>query len=119
MADTISLCNGTSALVRSVSPDDGVALVEFHRHLADRTCFFRYLSPYPFLRTDEVRHLTCVDGVNCAALVVEVNGALVAVGCYHDLTTQDKQEWGSWLAKLSNTSTSPPNYSADWLISAE
>lgn len=85
VADTISLCNGTSALVRSVSPDDGVALVEFHRHLADRTCFFRYLSPYPFLRTDEVRHLTCVDGVNCAALVVEVNGALVAVGCYQRL----------------------------------
>ena len=29
--------------------------------------------------------MTCVDGVNRAALVVEVNGALVAVGCYDRL----------------------------------
>jgi N-acetylglutamate synthase-like GNAT family acetyltransferase len=84
-ADTISLCNGTGALVRPVSPDDGVALVEFHRHLSDRTCYFRYLTPHPFLRADEVRHLTRVDGVNRAALVVEVNGALVAVGRYDRL----------------------------------
>ncbi len=83
--DTISLCTGTSADVRPISPDDGVALEEFHRQLSDRSCFFRYLTPHPYLRPDEVRHLTCVDGVNRAALVVEVNGALVAVGCYDRL----------------------------------
>jgi hypothetical protein len=84
-ADTISLCNGADALVRPISPDDGAALVEFHRHLSDRSCFFRYLTPHPVLRAEEVRHLTCVNGVDRAALVVGVNGALVAVGHYDRL----------------------------------
>lgn len=83
--DTISLCNGIDAVVRPISPDDGPALVEFHRQLSDRACFLRYLSPHPVFRADEVEHLICVDGLNRAALVVEVNGAIVAVGRYDRL----------------------------------
>ena len=84
-ADTMSLCNATDALVRPISPRDGAALMEFHRQLSDRACFFRYLGPHPTLRVDEVQYLTCVDGVDRAALVVEVNGALIAVGGYDRL----------------------------------
>ncbi len=83
--DVISLCDGTDALVRPISPDDGAGLAEFHRNLSDRSCFFRYLAPHPALWADEIKHLTCVDGVDSAALVVEVSGALVAVGRYDRL----------------------------------
>ena len=49
-ADTISLCNGTDAVVRPISPDDGAALVEFHRRVSDQSCFFRYLTPHLILQ---------------------------------------------------------------------
>jgi hypothetical protein len=84
-ADTITLCNGADAIVRPISPDDGPALVEFHRRVSDQSCFFRYLTPHPILQADEVSHLTCVNGVDRAALVVEVDGAFVAVGRYDRL----------------------------------
>ena len=83
--EEIPLCNGTDALVRPISPDDGPALVEFYRQLSGRLHFPRYFSAQPVLDFDEIQHLTCVDGWNHVALVVETNDALIALGRYDRL----------------------------------
>ncbi len=83
--DTITLCNGIEALVRPLSPNDDAALLEFCRHLPDRSRLLRYLSPQSVLSLNDVQRATCVDGVDRVALVVEVNGAIVAVGRYDRL----------------------------------
>ena len=83
--EEIPLCDGTNALVRAISPDDGPALVEFHRLLSDRAHFSRYFSADTVLSAEEIRRLTCVDGWNRVALVVESNGVLIALGRYDRL----------------------------------
>ena len=88
----MTLSDGSEASVRPISPDDGAALVRFHRGLSDRSRFFRYFSPHPVLSPDEILHLTCVDGVDRVALVVEVNGELVAVGRYDRLCDRTQAE---------------------------
>lgn len=81
----IPLCNGTYARVRPVSADDGPALVEFHRQLSGRAHFPRYFSEYRVLNSDEIQHLTYVDGWNRVALVAENNDELIAIGRYERL----------------------------------
>ena len=78
----LALCDGTNALVRPVSPDDGPALVEFHRHLTGQPHFPRYFSSRAQLDSEEVELLTCVDGWNHVVLVVESNETLIALGRY-------------------------------------
>ena len=72
--EMMTLSDGTEARVRPVTPDDGPALLE------------------PVLSSKEVQHLTCVDGVDRVAIVVEVNGELIAVGRYHRLSDQTQAE---------------------------
>jgi GNAT superfamily N-acetyltransferase len=88
--EVLNLSGGTEARVRSISPDDGPALMEFHEGLSDRSRFLRYFSPHPFLSPDEILHLTCVDGFDRVALVVELKSELIAVGRFDRLldTTQ-------------------------------
>ena len=73
-------------VVRPVSADDGPALVEFHRQLSGRAHFPRYFSEYRVLNSDEIQHLTYVDGWNRVALVAEINDALIALGRYDRLS---------------------------------
>ena len=90
--EMMTLSNGTEARVRPITPNDGPALLEFHQNLSDRSRFLRYFSPHPVLSSKEVQHLTSVDGVDRVALVVEVNGELIAVGRYHRLSDQTQAE---------------------------
>ena len=83
--EEIPLCDGTYALVRPVSRDDGPALAEFHRLLSGRAHFPRYFSEDPVLNFDEIQDLTCVDGWNHVTLVAETNDALIALGRYDRL----------------------------------
>jgi RimJ/RimL family protein N-acetyltransferase len=70
------------ATVRCITPDDGDALVEFHEGLSLEATWFRFLGCHPHLSEAEVEHLTNVDGVYRAALVIEHDGKIVAVGRY-------------------------------------
>ncbi len=79
----MTLSDWTEARVRPISPDDGPALREFHRSPSDRSRFSRYFCSHPGLSSEDVQQLTSVDGVDRVALVVEVNGELIAVGRYH------------------------------------
>ncbi len=71
--------------VRPVTPGDGDALIRFHSRLSPETVRRRYFYPHPQLSSKEVTRLTCVDGVDRAAFVVEVGGEIVAVARYNRL----------------------------------
>jgi GNAT superfamily N-acetyltransferase len=69
-------------IVRPMASSDADALVRFHAELSDRTIRLRYFNLHRNLATEEVEHLTCVDGFNRVAYVVEHEGEIVAVGRY-------------------------------------
>jgi RimJ/RimL family protein N-acetyltransferase len=80
--ESLTLSEGTVVTLRPMVPEDGDSLIEFHRQLSDRTIFLRYFYPHRVLGTEEIEHLTQLDGRDRMALVVESDGQLVAVGRY-------------------------------------
>jgi RimJ/RimL family protein N-acetyltransferase len=83
--DVIDLDDGSHAVIRPISSVDAEALTRFHAGLSTMSIQRRYFYPHLDLRPDEVSHLTQVDGVARAALVVERAGELIAVGRYDRL----------------------------------
>jgi GNAT superfamily N-acetyltransferase len=71
--------------VRPIEPTDAAALALFHAHLSARSIQLRYFYPHPELQPAELTHLTCVDGLNRVAYVVEHDGEIIAVGRYDRL----------------------------------
>ena len=68
--------------VRPIRPDDASALVRFHDHLCDRSCYLRFFSVHPHLSPKEVERFTRVDYRDRLALVAEHDGQLIAVARY-------------------------------------
>jgi GNAT superfamily N-acetyltransferase len=68
--------------VRPIAPSDADALVRFHDHLSDHTIRLRYFNLHRTLALEEIGHLTCVDGFDRVAYVVEHKGHIVGVGRY-------------------------------------
>jgi GNAT superfamily N-acetyltransferase len=68
--------------VRPIAPTDADALLRFHADLSDQTIRLRYFNLHRNLLPEEVAHLTCVDGVNRVAYVVEHENEIVGVGRY-------------------------------------
>jgi GNAT superfamily N-acetyltransferase len=68
--------------LRPIAPSDADSLVRFHEQLSDQTIRLRYFNLHRNLASDEVAHLTCVDGFNRVAYVVEHEGDIIAVGRY-------------------------------------
>ena len=71
--------------VRPIEPTDAAALVRFHAHLSARSIQLRYFCLHPELQPAEITHLTCVDGLNRVAYVVEHDGETIAIGRYDRL----------------------------------
>ena len=86
------LSDGGVVRVRPISPDDGEALAEFHEHLSFESRYFRFFSPHPKLRPEEVERFTTVDGTNRVALVATEAGRLIAVGRYDRLADSTDAE---------------------------
>lgn len=78
-------CANPDLRVRPIAPTDAAALVRFHARLSPRSVHLRYFYPHRELTPAEVTHLTCVDGLNRVAYVVEHNGEIIAVGRYERL----------------------------------
>ncbi|HVA08393.1 MAG TPA: GNAT family N-acetyltransferase [Acidimicrobiales bacterium] len=72
--------DGTRCSVRPIRPDDAGALVEFHRHLSQRSTYLRFFTVHPTLSAGEVERFTTVDYMDRLALVVETEEGLIAVG---------------------------------------
>ena len=68
--------------VRPIRPDDVDALVQFHEHLSDRSCYLRFFSLHRHLSSKELERFTHVDYQDRLALVAEHEGRLIAVGRY-------------------------------------
>ncbi len=68
--------------VRPIRPDDDKALVQFHDHLSDRSCYLRFFTLHRHLLPKEVERFTSVDYRDRIALVVEHDDRIVAVGRY-------------------------------------
>jgi GNAT superfamily N-acetyltransferase len=83
--DPVILTDGSRVHLRPIGPNDATALVAFHGRLSDHSKFLRYFYPHSDLSPAEVGHLTEVDGRDRVALVVEHEGALIAVGRYERL----------------------------------
>jgi GNAT superfamily N-acetyltransferase len=76
----VVLSDSTRCSLRPIRPDDAQLLVAFHSHLAPRSTYLRFFTFHPTLSTGEVERFTSVDYVDRLALVVEVDGKVIAVG---------------------------------------
>ncbi len=81
-AQSLTLFDGTAAVLRPIRPADAEALRMFHAGLSHTTIQMRFFSRHLELTADEVHRFTHVDGADRQALVVEAGGALVAVARY-------------------------------------
>jgi GNAT superfamily N-acetyltransferase len=76
----VVLSDSTRCNLRPIRPDDADLLVGFHSHLAPRSTYLRFFTFHPTLSAGEVERFASVDYVDRLALVVEVEGKLIAVG---------------------------------------
>ena len=68
--------------VRSIRPDDDVALRAFHSRLSDDTIRNRFFGAHPTLGAAEARRFTDLDPGTAAALVATTGVDIVGVGRY-------------------------------------
>ncbi|MDJ0768277.1 MAG: GNAT family N-acetyltransferase [Ilumatobacter sp.] len=79
---TVVLSDGTSAVIRPITPEDADALETFHEAQSSDSRYLRYFSPKPTLTDAELERFTNVDFVDRAALVVEEHGNFIGWGSY-------------------------------------
>lgn len=79
------LVDGERCVVRPIRTDDAARIVAFHERLSTRSKYLRFFSIHPELSHAEVERFTHVDYEARLALVVERDGALIAVGRYDRL----------------------------------
>src|SRR5688500_6015444 len=88
----VVLGDGTSALVRPITPDDAPALAAFHARQSPDSRYLRYFTPKPTLSAAELERFTNVDMVDRAALVVEDHSEFVAWASYERWKNRDDAE---------------------------
>lgn len=76
------LTDGTTCCVRPIEPADAEAIMAFHERQSRESIYFRFFSPRPRLSSDEIRHLTTVDGIDRMAFVADRDGELLGVARY-------------------------------------
>ena len=90
-ADLVSR-DGAPIRIRPIRPDDGPGLMAFHEALSSGTVYFRFFRPHPHLSDAEVERFTQVDYRDRLALVIEDQGAMVAVGRFERISGTDEAE---------------------------
>lgn len=88
----VETMDGSELHLRPIRPDDGARLTEFHEHLSPESVYRRFFFVHPRLSGDEVERFTHVDYVDRLALVVELDGRLLAVGRYERLPDPKEAE---------------------------
>jgi acyl-CoA synthetase (NDP forming)/RimJ/RimL family protein N-acetyltransferase len=89
---TVVLGDGTSALIRPITPADADLLAAFHLRQSPESRYLRYFSPKPELTQPELQRFTTVDFVDRAAFVVEERGEFVAWASYERWNNRDDAE---------------------------
>jgi acyl-CoA synthetase (NDP forming)/ribosomal protein S18 acetylase RimI-like enzyme len=78
----VLLRDGRTAHIRPITPADAELLVEFYARVSDRSKYYRFFSPMPNLSERDVKRFTVVDHDHRVALVMVLQGQMIAVGRY-------------------------------------
>jgi acyl-CoA synthetase (NDP forming)/RimJ/RimL family protein N-acetyltransferase len=81
-AADVLLRDGRTAHIRPIRPDDREVFVEFYARVSDQSKYYRFFSPMPKLSERDVDRFTHVDNVDRVALVLTLQGRIIAVGRY-------------------------------------
>ena len=87
----VLLRDGRTAHIRPITADDADLLVEFYSRVSDRSKYYRFFSPMPELSQRDVERFTHVDHSDRVALVLLLQGRMIAVGRY-DVTKPGEAE---------------------------
>ncbi|HWJ81147.1 MAG TPA: GNAT family N-acetyltransferase [Nocardioides sp.] len=89
-ADVI-LRDGRTAHIRPIHDDDEALLVEFYARVSDESKYYRFFSPMPKLSERDVRRFTHVDHRDRVALVMILQGRMIAVGRYDVVAAREAE----------------------------
>jgi acyl-CoA synthetase (NDP forming)/RimJ/RimL family protein N-acetyltransferase len=78
----VLLRDGRTAHIRPIHDDDEQLLVEFYSRVSDESKYYRFFSPMPVLSERDVKRFTHVDHHDRVALVLTLQGRMIAVGRY-------------------------------------
>ncbi len=78
----VLLRDGRAAHIRPIRADDADLLVEFYARVSDRSKYYRFFSPMPQLSERDIKRFTQVDHDQRVALVLLLQGKMIAVGRY-------------------------------------
>ncbi|WP_051551796.1 bifunctional acetate--CoA ligase family protein/GNAT family N-acetyltransferase [Nocardioides sp. URHA0020] len=78
----VLLRDGGTAHIRPIRSEDREVFVEFYSRVSDQSKYYRFFSPMPRLSERDVDRFTSVDHVNRVALVLTLQGRIIAVGRY-------------------------------------
>ncbi|MCD4527320.1 bifunctional GNAT family N-acetyltransferase/acetate--CoA ligase family protein [Nocardioides sp. cx-173] len=76
----VLLRDGRTAHIRPIQPEDADLLVEFYARVSDQSKYYRFFSPMPTLSERDVKRFTRVDHQKRVALVLMLQGQMIAVG---------------------------------------
>jgi acyl-CoA synthetase (NDP forming)/RimJ/RimL family protein N-acetyltransferase len=89
---TVVLGDGSSAVIRPMTPDDAPALAAFHLRQSAESRYFRFFSPKPELNEGELERFTTVDFVDRVAFVVEEHDEFIGWASYERWNNRDDAE---------------------------
>ncbi|GAA1770500.1 bifunctional GNAT family N-acetyltransferase/acetate--CoA ligase family protein [Nocardioides hankookensis] len=78
----VLLRDGRTAHIRPIRVEDREVFVEFYARVSDQSKYYRFFSPMPRLSERDVDRFTHVDNVDRVALVLTLQGQIIAVGRY-------------------------------------
>lgn len=78
----VLLRDGRTAHIRPIQADDGPLMTEFYSRVSDESKYYRFFSPMPTLSPSDLRRFTHVDHRDRVALVLVLQGRMIAVGRY-------------------------------------
>lgn len=78
----VILRDGRTAHIRPIRADDEQLMVDFYSRVSDQSKYYRFFSPMPTLSERDVRRFTHVDHHDRVALVMVLQGRMIAVGRY-------------------------------------
>ncbi|GAB4007040.1 bifunctional acetate--CoA ligase family protein/GNAT family N-acetyltransferase [Nocardioides ultimimeridianus] len=96
----VLLRDGRTAHIRPMRADDEQLLVEFYSRVSDESKYYRFFSPMPVLSERDVRRFTHVDHELRVALVMILQGRMIAVGRY-DVINADEANPGGTEAEVA------------------
>lgn len=88
----VVLRDGHTVHIRPITPQDAVALKQFHERQSSESIYFRFLSARPSLSQKDLLYFTGIDYRDRMAFVAEVGDELIAVARYERYSGTDTAE---------------------------